>query len=135
MKVVLDTYAFEPKKAHKLDAGFDLQSPHLVIINPNDLVMVDTGVHVEIPIGCVGFIKSRSSMFRKGIMTDGTIDCGYTGSICVMLRNLSAKPVVIDRGDKIAQLVVQPIHTTDITIVDHLEETERGNKGFGSAGL
>ena len=135
MKVVLDTYAFEPKKAHKLDAGFDLQSPHLVIINPNDLVMVDTGVHVEIPSGYVGLLTSKSGlMSKKGVTSRGTIDSGYTGAIRVTLINHGDRTLKIKAGDKISQLVILPIITPEIEVVDSLGKTARGSKGFGSTG-
>ena len=135
IKVKLDPGATMPSRAHRWDAGLDLYSREDATIYQNDSYCFDTGVHVEIPPGYVGFIKSKSGLMVKyNILTDGTVDSGYTGSIVVKLFNHGncAVPVLI--GQKIAQLVIQPIVTPDLELVDSLEETERGNGGFGSTG-
>ena len=80
-------------------------------------------------------MKSRSGlMVNHKIVTDGTIDCGYTGSIRVNLFNHSAKAYVVNPGDKIAQLVIVPCCLPPLELVDSLEDTERGVNGFGSSG-
>lgn len=136
MKVVLDEGAIMPKRAHDLDAGYDLYSREDGFILPNCRAVFDTGVHMAIPAGYEGHIRSRSSMMlNKGCLTDGTIDSGYTGSIGVVLFNLSGKLVQIKKGEKIAQIVIEAIIAPELEIVDSLEETERGNGGFGSTGL
>lgn len=136
MKVVLDDGAYMPLRAHSDDAGYDLFSMEDGCIFPNARAKFDTGVHMAIPSGYEGHIRSRSSvMINKGCITDGTIDSGYTGSIGVILFNLSGKLVEIKKGEKIAQIVIEPIFTPELEEVDCLEETERGSGGFGSTGL
>lgn len=140
MKVVLDPKAILPTRAHEMDAGLDLYSPIEGYVFSNDGICenslcIDTGVHVAIPEGYVGTIKSRSGMnVKHGITCEGVIDAGYTGSIVVKLYNNSTENVMIRRGQKIAQLVILPIITPELELVDSLEATERGNGGFGSTG-
>ena len=82
-----------------------------------------------------GFIKSKSGLnVKHNLTSDGVIDVGYTGSICVKLYNHGDKPYQVERGDKISQLVVVKIETPELELVDELEETDRGNNGFGSTG-
>ena len=134
MKVMLDEGA-KVERAHELDAGLDLCAREDAYILANNSYVFDTGVHVEIPKNCVGFIKSRSGlMVRHGILTDGTIDCGYTGPIKVKLFNLSGSRYEVKKGDKIAQLVIVPCILAPVELVGNLEETERGDGGFGSTG-
>jgi dUTP pyrophosphatase len=135
MKIVLDEGAILPKRAHDTDAGYDLYSREDAQIFPNARVVIDTGVHMAIPEGYEGHIRSRSSMMtKKGCLTDGTIDSGYTGSIGVVLFNLSGKLVEIQKGEKIAQIVIEPIIAPELEVVEKLEATERGTGGFGSTG-
>jgi dUTP pyrophosphatase len=136
MKVVLDPGAILPARAHELDAGYDLYSREDAIVYAGDSWTFDTGVHMEIPQGYVGDVKSKSSMLmRYNLLTDGTVDAGYTGSIRVKLFNLSNCAVSIVKGQKIAQLVIKKIMTPALEVVDELEETERGDNGFGSTGM
>lgn len=135
MKIKLDPGAIMPVRAHSTDAGLDLFSPGNCSVYPDDSVTIDTGVHVEIPEGYAGFVKSRSgSMVHHGIVTDGVVDCGYTGAICVKLFNHGYTEFRIVKGQKIAQLVLVKIITPELEVVDELGETERGNAGFGSTG-
>lgn len=135
LKVVLDPGAIMPARAHDLDAGYDLFSREDATIWQSAGGKFDTGVHIEIPAGYVGFIKSKSGLNAKnGLQAEGVIDAGYTGSINVLLRNHGSKAVDIKKGQKIAQLVILPIITPDLEVVEHLEETERGDNGFGSTG-
>lgn len=135
MKVVLDKDAILPTRAHELDAGYDLYSRDDAIVYAGDSWVFDTGVHVAIPEGYVGDVKSKSGMMMKyGIITDGTVDAGYTGSIRVKLFNLSRCAVSIVKGQKIAQLVIKKIYTPELEVVDCLEDTDRGANGFGSSG-
>ena len=95
----------------------------------------DTGLHIELPKNSVGFLKSKSGLYMKhGITSEGVVDEGYTGSIRVKLINHSDVPYVVNKGDKISQLVILPILKPELEVVDSLEETERGSKGFGSSG-
>ena len=135
MRIMLDEGAKMPTRAHPLDAGLDLYSMDDVYIRCNNSHTFDTGVHVEIPENCVGFIKSKSGlMVNHGILTDGTIDCGYTGSIKVKLFNHGGSKYEVKKGDKIAQLVIVPCLLPELELVDKLEETDRCDGGFGSTG-
>lgn len=135
IKVVLDDGAFMPRRVHELDAGYDLFSCEDAIIHPNSGGIFDTGVHIAIPEGYVGFLKSKSGLnVKHSIQSEGVIDAGYTGSIHVKLFNHGTKAVEISRGQKISQLVLLPIITPELKIVNSLEDTERGNGGFGSTG-
>lgn len=135
IKVVLDDGAYMPVRAHKADAGLDLRSPKDFIIEAGKAAIIDTGVHVEIPYGYVGMLKSKSGLnVRCGIVGEGTIDSGYTGSIVVKLYNLEDGSVAFRKGDKIIQLVVMPVCLDDVVLAEALDETERGDGGFGSTG-
>lgn len=133
VKVVLDKDAFMPEKTYNVDAGFDIRTP--IDFEVFDDYTVDTGVHIEIPEGYVGFLKSKSGLnVNRGILTEGVIDCGYTGSIRVKLYNNSYQPQDFKKGDKITQLVILPIPEVELKQVEKLAETERGDGGFGSTG-
>jgi dUTP pyrophosphatase len=135
MKVMLDPGAIMPTRAHSTDAGLDLFSPVRQVIRANDWVNIDTGVHVEIHEGYVGMITSKSGLMAKeGITSRGTIDCGYTGSIKAVLFNHSRKDYIVEKGQKITQLVIMPIITPELELVDDLSPTDRGEGGFGSTG-
>lgn len=135
IKVMLDDGAIMPHRAHSADAGFDLFSREDAVIYPNAGGIFDTGVHVAIPEGYVGFLKSKSGLnVKHSIQSEGVIDSGYTGSIHVKLFNHGSKAVYIDKGQKISQLVILPIITPEPELVDNLEATERGANGFGSTG-
>ena len=133
MKIVLDDGA-KVSRAHPWDGGLDLYSRDFRFIKSNGTWTFDTGVHVEIPEGYVGLIRTRSSMMREGIYTDGTIDAHYTGSIKVQLCNRSAHRYHVQAGDRIAQLVIAPVYTPGFEEVTALEDTQRGSGGFGSTG-
>ena len=149
MKVVLDEGAFMPEYAHDTDAGMDLRSPIDVMLPAKrneafgnyeeanvGCVAIDTGVHVELPTGTVGFLKSKSGLnVKHHIVSEGVIDEGYTGSIVVKLYNRGVTDYFIHRGDKITQMVVLPYSHVDIERVDELESTSRGDSGFGSTGI
>ena len=134
LKVMLDEKAYMPKRAHSVDAGLDLFSRERRLIWPGMSVLFDTGVHVEIPEGYVGDVDAKSSLMEKNLLTAGTIDCGYTGSIKVKLFNLGGGMVEILEGQKIAQLVIKSIITPEVELVEALEDTERGEGGVGSTG-
>lgn len=135
MNITLDPGAYVPVRAHATDAGLDLKSPKLVYIPPYSSVVIDTGVHVEIPEGYAGMLKSKSGLnIKHDITSDGVVDCGYTGSIQVKLYNHGSHGYEVKNGDKITQLVLTPIINPVIELVDELMSTERGSKGFGSSG-
>ena len=133
MRIVLDEGA-KVNRAHPTDAGLDLFSRNRRTIDGYGFATFDTGVHVQIPEGFYGEIRSRSSLMIKGITTDGTIDSHYTGPLKVCLFNHGITPYVVEAGDKIAQLVIVPCMLPELTVVDSLEETDRGDAGFGSTG-
>ena len=152
MKIMLDKGAKMPTRAHPWDAGLDLYAPYDCIVPPAhteislkdgflevDTVVgsltINTGVHVEIPEGYCGFIKSKSGLnVRGGLTADGVIDAHYTGSIAVKLYNHLNTQYRFKAGDKIAQLVILPCLLPELELVDSLEETDRGDNGFGSTG-
>lgn len=135
MKIKLDEGAYMPTRAHEADAGYDLYSPVDRELKAKGWTKIDTGCHFQIPKGYVGFIKSKSGLNVKfGITSEGVIDSGYTGSVVVKLYNHSYKPYYINKGDKISQIVFLPIYTPDFEVVDSLDDTERGENGFGSSG-
>lgn len=138
MRLKVRKGSYMPDRAHTRDAGLDLFAPNTdggtYVIEPHSTLHVDTGVFVELPANTVGFIKSRSSMFKAGIMTDGTIDESYRGSIGVMLYNSTDKPYTFHTGQRIAQLVIVPCVYTDLILTDILSNTDRGEDGFGSTG-
>ena len=135
MKIVIDPGAYLPERAHDLDAGYDLRSPIRPYVPPYSSAVIDTGVHIEIPEGYVGMRKSKSGLnVKHDITSEGVIDSGYTGSICVKLYNHGQNAYEVNKGDKISQLVIMPIFTPALEIVSHLDSTERGDRGFGSTG-
>ena len=135
MKVKLDEGAFMPEYAHLTDAGADLRSPIDAIVPACGSVIIDTGVHIELPWNTVGFLKSKSGLnVKHDITSTGVIDEQYTGSIRVKLYNHGSQGYHIERGDKITQLVILPVKHFDFELVDELADTERGSGGFGSTG-
>lgn len=135
MKVKLDEGAYMPVRAHKADAGLDLRSPIDFTLEAGKSVIIDSGVHVEIPYGCVGMLKSKSGLNVKyGVVSEGVIDCGYTGSIVVKLYNNGDQDLEFQRGAKFTQLVIVPVVYQDLVRVDDLDDSERGDGGFGSTG-
>lgn len=135
MKVKLDKGAYMPERAHAQDAGYDIRTPERVVIYPHSYAKIDTGVHVQIQEGYVGMLKSKSGLNVNGDLTgEGVIDAGYTGSIVVKLYNHGSQYRILEAGDKIIQLVILPIITPELEPVNELEDTERGNDGFGSTG-
>ena len=135
MKVMLDPGAVLPTRAHELDVGFDLYSREDAVIYAGDSHTFNTGVHMAIPKGYSGDIEPKSGLYKKyGITTDGTVDPGYTGAIEVTLYNHGRCAVSIEKKQKIAQIVLKAVITPDLEVTDHMEETERGDGGFGSTG-
>lgn len=134
MRIKLDAGAFVPERAHELDAGLDLRSPDNYLIPAKGSAVIDTGVHVNIPMGWTGFLKSKSGLNVKyGITSEGVIDSGYSGAIIAKLYNNSDKDYAVSRGDKITQLVILPCLLTDVEL-DDFKGGARGEAGFGSTG-
>ena len=127
-----------PTRAHPGDAGLDLKAAENALLFPGDRQAVDTGVSMEIPEGYVGLVCARSgNAARRGLgMVNGigVIDSGYRGPVNVLLINHGRDNVTVSRGDRIAQLLIVPIETPDVEIVDSLSASERGTGGLGSTG-
>lgn len=131
-----------PSRAHAGDAGVDLCSAVDVELDPGQRALVPTGIAVAIPFGMVGLVHPRSGLAaRVGLSivnSPGTIDAGYRGEIKVALINLDpGAPISIQRGDRIAQLVVQRVElpeVIEVTSFDGLAATTRGADGYGSSG-
>lgn len=135
MKVMLDPGAKMPTRAHAYDAGLDLYAAERKIIRAKDFETVETGTHLEIPQGYVGLLTSKSGLMANyGITCRGTIDFGYTGTIRAVLFNNSGRDYIVEKGDKVTQLVLLKCEFPELELVDHLEKTDRGNCGFGSTG-
>ncbi|MCK2200344.1 dUTP diphosphatase [Corynebacterium callunae] len=128
-----------PKRAHRGDAGVDLHATTDVVIAPGHREVVGTGVAIALPLGTVGLVHPRSGLAaREGLSivnAPGTIDADYRGEIKVCLINLDPEtPISIKRGDRIAQLVIQKVELVDFAEVEELDETVRGDQGYGSTG-
>ena len=135
MKIKLDPMAWMPERAHDTDAGLDLKSPINITVPARGSAIIDTGVHIQLPPGTAGMLKSKSGLnVKHGITSEGVIDEGYTGSIVVKLYNHTFDDYHVNIGDKISQLVVIPVLTPDLELVDELNGGERGDNGFGSTG-
>ncbi len=135
LKVMLDGGAYLPVKAHRADAGYDIRTPKSFTVRARNSFSIDTGVHMLIPEGYVGFLKSKSGLnVKHGIQGEGVIDAGYVGSIVVKLYNNSDEDYHFHQGDKISQIVVLPVLDFEMKVVEEFVETERGDNGFGSSG-
>lgn len=135
MKIKIDKDAFMPVRAHATDAGADLRAPIGVVVPARGSRVIDTGVHIQLPHGYVGMLKSKSGLnVRHGITSEGVIDEGYTGPIKVKLYNHSDYPYAFARGEKITQLVIMPCAYVGFELTDDLDDSERGDGGFGSTG-
>ena len=138
MRIKLDEGAFTPTRAHPTDAGMDLYSKETKVVPARYYATFDTGVHIELPPGTVGMLKSKSGLnVKHHITSEGVIDVGYTGSIVVKLFNHGYDSYEVKAGDKITQLVIMPYVAPDldgIEVVDELDATDRGDNGFGSSG-
>jgi dUTP pyrophosphatase len=137
---ILDKTIPVPKFAHIGDAGIDLYSSIDYVLKPFERKLVPTGIKVEIPEGYAGFVQPRSGLaINHGISlvnTPGLIDSGYRGEIKAILINFDpVENFEIKKGDKICQLVIMKIENAEIVFKDDLDESDRGEGGFGSTGL
>ncbi len=126
-----------PQYAHDTDAGMDLCSVEQLTVHPQERVLVSTGIALAIPTGYVGLVWDKSGIATKTGLTTlaGVIDSGYRGELKIALLNTSTENYTIVPGQKIAQLLIQPIMHPVLREVDSLPATERGDGGFGSTGL
>ena len=127
-----------PVYAREGDAGLDVAAAATVTLEPGGRELVPTGLRVAIPAGYAGLVMPRSGLaLRSGVTVlnaPGLIDSGYRGEIGVLLVNHGARTVVIQRGERIAQLVIQPVARAQLVAVRELPESRRGEGGFGSTG-
>lgn len=135
----LDPSVELPSYAYIGDAGLDLRANETVDIPPFERVLIPTGLAIALPEGYAGFVQPRSGMALKlGLSianTPGLIDAHYRGELKVIAINLDAHEAIhIERGERIAQLVIQEVPTVQLVEVDELDETDRGAGGFGSSG-
>ena len=140
-----------------LDHGNDLPVPHYeteasagmdlraavpddapITLKTGDVALVPTGFAMALPVGYEAQVRPRSGLAAKHsvtvLNTPGTIDADYRGEVKVILTNFGAEPFVVERGMRIAQMIIAPITTADWQVVKSLSETERGTGGFGSTG-
>lgn len=137
---LLDPELPAPAYAKPGDAGADLCSRIDFELEPGERALVPTGVAIALPEGYVGLVHPRSGLATKNGITivnaPGTVDSGYRGELMVTLLNTDkTKSFHVQRGDRIAQLVIQKYEHATFTVVDELEQTERGSSGFGSSGI
>ncbi|MBR9675848.1 dUTP diphosphatase [Candidatus Woesearchaeota archaeon] len=125
-----------PSFAHDYDAAIDLRSAEETTILPKQKIIVKTGLKVAIPIGYAGLIWDRSGMAAKHSIhaLAGVIDAGYRGEIGVVLINLGDEEFKIEKNSRVAQMLIQPVLNTEVIEVEELDETSRGEDGFGSTG-
>lgn len=137
---LLDPELPAPAYAKPGDAGADLRSRVDFELEPGERALVPTGVAIALPEGYVGLVHPRSGLATKNGITivnaPGTVDSGYRGELMVTLLNTDkTKSFHVQRGDRIAQLVIQKYEHATFTVVDELDQTERGSSGFGSSGI
>jgi len=124
-----------PAYGHRGDAGLDLFSVSDFVLATGQVLPVPTGIKVAIPEGHVGLIWDKSGVSLRGVhRLAGVIDSGYRGEVKVVLVNLSGQPLSLEKGMKIAQLIIQPVNTVRVIEVEDLGDTSRGEGGFGSTG-
>ena len=137
---LLDPELPAPAYAKPGDAGADLRSRIDFELEPGERALVPTGVAIALPEGYVGLVHPRSGLATKNGITivnaPGTVDSGYRGELMVTLLNTDkTKSFHVQRGDRIAQLIIQKYEHATVTVVDELDQTERGSSGFGSSGI
>ncbi|MEP3244068.1 MAG: dUTP diphosphatase [Sneathiella sp.] len=129
--------SYETNDSAGMDLRAAVEAP--VEIMPGGRALVPTGLKIALPSGYEAQIRPRSGLaLKKGITlpnTPGTIDADYRGEIGIIILNLGDEPFVIERGDRIAQMIVAPVTTARWVEVGHLDETTRGERGFGSTGV
>lgn len=137
---ILDTDLEIPRYAKDGDAGVDLRSTEKLALEPGQRALVKTGIAIALPAGYVGLVHPRSGLAVKHGITvvnaPGTIDSGYRGEIMVCLLNTDrSESFSIERGDRIAQLIIQKYEHANFRQVEELEISARGSTGFGSSGV
>jgi dUTP pyrophosphatase len=133
----LDDAAIVPEIAHAGDAGMDLFSIETLELAPHERRAIKTGIALAIPDGYVGLVWDKSGRALKDGLTTlaGVIDSSYRGEVQVVLLNVADNAVTITAGEKIAQLLIQPVIAPTLQVVETLSDTTRGSGGFGSTGI
>jgi dUTP pyrophosphatase len=125
-----------PNFHHEGDVACDIRSAESITLEPGKITTIDTGIKMQIPDGYAGLVWEKSGLaFKHGIKTcAGVIDSGYRGEVKVALLNMDEDEYAVERGDKIAQMLVQKVEKPDVVEVDTLDDSSRGEDGFGSTG-
>ena len=133
---LINSNAKIPTQNHNSDIGYDISSSKDVSLKSNEVTLVNTGLAINLPEHCAGFVLPRSGLSTKHKITlinsPGLIDPGYTGELLIPLINHSDSDYEIKSGDRIAQLVLINTHSVDFKIVNTLPESDRSSGGFGS---
>lgn len=128
-----------PSYAHQGDSGMDIYSVEDKIINSGETALIKTGLKIELPEGTEAQVRPKSGIALKSsvtvLNTPGTVDQGFTGEICVILINHGKNEYKVNKGEKIAQMVIQPVIRVEVEQVEELSDSSRGEGGFGSTGL
>jgi dUTP pyrophosphatase len=131
--------AILPAYAHPGDAGMDLCSVKSLVIPPGGRALVPTGLAMALPPGYEAQVRPRSGLaLKRGVTvlnTPGTIDEGYRGEVGVILANFGEEPFAVEKGDRIAQMVIAPVTRAEVVEVAEVDSTDRGTGGFGSTGV
>jgi dUTP pyrophosphatase len=139
VKIKAEDKSLIPEYKSKLAAGVDLMASHGGKIEPSAVLLVKTGISIELPEGFEAQVRPRSGLaLKQGVSvlnSPGTIDADYRGEIGVILINHSQNTFTFEKGDRIAQMVVAPVVQADFVVSDELDETERGAGGFGHTGI
>ena len=141
IKVVNKGHQQLPAYATGQSAGMDLRAnlDVPIVINPMERKLVPTGLHIALPSGCEAQIRPRSGLALKHGITvlnsPGTIDADYRGEVMVLLVNLSSEPFTVNDGERIAQMVIARYEKVGFEPVDALDDTERGEGGYGHTGV
>lgn len=135
----LDPEAVIPSYAYTGDAGLDLRALETLVLKPFERALIPTGLAIAIPEGYAGFVQPRSGLaLKRGLSivnTPGLIDSHYRGELKIIAINLDpVNDIQIEKGERIAQLVIQEVPVVTLAVVDELDATDRGAGGFGSSG-
>jgi dUTP pyrophosphatase len=133
----LDLNATIPSYAHPGDAGMDIYSNEDATIAPGERSAVKTGIAMAVPEGYVALVWDKSGRaLKEGLTTmAGVVDSGYRGEVMIVMLNTSTSDAEIKKGQKLAQILVQPVASPELVEVESLDESSRGTGGFGSTGL
>ena len=124
-----------PSRAYAGDAGLDLYADETITIAPKSYALIRTGLKMEIPLGFVGLVWDKGGLAKQGLHSlAGVVDAGYRGELFIELLNLSENEIIITAGQKMAQLLIQPVSLIEV-VEGQVNASERGDKSLGSSGL